>query len=93
MGRPHRKTAKPVTQVGPTAAQKAIVKKRGTRQLRDSPRSVDDMSRNNKTPGGHSGKRDRATVKRLLMYREKAPIHRLRPESAMPQAKVAPNRR
>ena len=77
--------------VGPSAAQKRIVKQRGTRQLRDKPRSVDDMSRNNKTP--NSNLRDRATVKRLLMYREKAPVVRLRPESTMPQAKVAPNRR
>jgi nuclear GTP-binding protein len=61
--------------------------------LRDKPRSVDDMSRNNKDPRlAAGGMRDRATVKRLLMYREKAPIHRLRPESAMKQAKVAPNR-
>jgi hypothetical protein len=91
MGRPHAKKAKPLMQSGPSTAQKQIAKKRGTRQLRDKPRSVDDMSRNNKKP--NSNLRDRATVKRLLMYREKAPEIRLRPESAMKQAKVAPNRR
>lgn len=91
MGRPHRKTAKPLMGTGPTAAMKSINKKRGTRQSRDNPRSADDMSRKNKVYS--NSQRDRATVKRLLMYREKAPEHRLRPESAMPQAKVAPNRR
>lgn len=61
--------------------------------MRDKPRSVDDMSRTNKDARlAAGGMRDRATVKRLLMYREKAPVHRLRPESAMKQAKVAPNR-
>jgi hypothetical protein len=62
----------------------------GTRQMRDKPRSVDDMSRNNKDPRlAAGGMRDRATVKRLLMYREKAPVHRLRPESAMKQATIS----
>ncbi len=78
-------------QSGPSTAQKKITKQRGTRQLRDKPRSVDDMSRKNKNP--NSNLRDRATVKRLLMYREKAPEMRVRPESTMKQAKVAPNRR
>ena len=44
------------------------------------------MSRNNKK--AMNSQRDRATVKRLLMYREKAPKKRLRPESTMRQAKV-----
>eukprot|EP00960_Hanusia_phi_P044253 756538-Hanusia_phi.AAC.2 len=94
MGRPHAKRAKPIMQQGPSTAQKLIAKKRGTRQLRDKPRSVDDVSRTNKKDNlNHSGQRSRATVKRLLMYREKAPEVRVRPESAMRQAKVAPNRR
>ncbi|KAJ1479394.1 NUC091 domain-containing protein [Baffinella frigidus] len=46
------------------------------------------MSRNNKT--AMNSQRDRATVKRLLI--EKAPKKRIRPESTMRQAKVAPNR-
>ena len=93
MGRSHRKTAKPIMQTGPSAAQKQIAKQRGTRQMRDKPRSVDDMSRKNKDPRlASGGMRDRATVKRLLMYREKAPVHRHNPESTMKQAKVAPNR-
>ena len=71
--------------------RQAIAKQRGTRQLRDKPRSVDDMSRNNKK--AMNSMRDRATVKRLLMYREKAPEKRIRPESTMRQAKVAPNRK
>lgn len=51
------------------------------------------MSRTNKDARlASGGMRDRATVKRLLMYREKAPVHRHNPESAMKQAKVAPNR-